>query len=182
MWPVVLFNLVLSLVLCGLLVWRVRRYSRRADEIEASLVAERDAAIADLKAQTDAAVAGFRRGSFVTRKVTGPPVVVDCSDWGRPEASRLELIVDVPDDVDDKTVRKFTRRVVRLIADIDPELRLTYDADRTRAEAGVVRVVLTPRTPVADAGKRIADVIALVNGRLADGLKDAPKFQLCEAA
>jgi hypothetical protein len=56
MWPVLIANLSVSLLFCGLLLRGVRRFSRRADELIKKMDAERDEIIASIRDRTDRAI------------------------------------------------------------------------------------------------------------------------------
>lgn len=56
MWPVLIANLSVSILFCGLLLRGVRRFSRRTDELIKKMDAERDEILASIRERTDRAI------------------------------------------------------------------------------------------------------------------------------
>lgn len=57
--PVLIANLSVSLLFCGLLLREVRRFRRKADEIERRLEVERGEVVAEMVATTDRRIAEY---------------------------------------------------------------------------------------------------------------------------
>jgi hypothetical protein len=81
----------------------------------------------------------------------------------------LELRVSFAEDTAPAKVIEHTNRLIGLLSAADPELGLTWDHRRSRAEDRDVIVALSPRSMVAGAEKRLRDLLAIVEpdvGRL----------------
>ncbi|MBX9627318.1 MAG: hypothetical protein K2X82_26180 [Gemmataceae bacterium] len=117
----------------------------------------------DAAGWTGTSSGGWTSGEFVTRNATREPVSVDCSGWGAGTAdAALELVVTFDAGTPPAAVFEHTKKLVEAAAAAVPDLGLTYDFARSRAEGDDVVVVLTPRRPTADARQRLREVAEVV--------------------
>ena len=100
-------------------------------------------------------------GNFVTPKATREPIIVDCSTWNRDSAVWLELVVSFDADTKPLEVVKHTDALVAAASAAVPDLGLTYDSDRTRAEGDSVVLSLKPRD-AAGAAERLAEAADVI--------------------
>jgi hypothetical protein len=113
---------------------------------------------------------GWTFGRFETDKVTREAITVDCSNWTFEPSVWLEIRVSFDVSTDPTAVEGATTKLVRALDQMAPELRLVYDAGRSRTtEDGDVVVAIVPRTP-ADADARLSQLL----GRVRTALKAEP--------
>lgn len=132
-----------------------------------------------------------------------PAVTVDCSSWPRSEGARsrgtlmsaarhlppavgrwLEIRVQFTADADLRVVEALTVKLIRAAAAAAPELGLTYDPTRSRADGEDVIVALSPTNPTGAEG-RLAEIVRAVEGVLVEqgvGVSGAADVQWCTAA
>ena len=102
-------------------------------------------------------------GTFVVNKITLPPIHIDCSSWGREPTTWLEFTVAFQADADLAKVESATVDFIQAIQAMGPDLKLTYDASRTRVtDQGNVVVALVPQQPDAAQLKTVRDKVLKV--------------------
>jgi hypothetical protein len=139
---------------------------------------------------------GWSRGRLVgVNRPTRPPVEVDCSEWdseipaekwsrGRlvsvtqslplaegefepaPDVHLLVVLQLAPGVVPAK-VFLLAAQLIEAVREADPGLRLSYDFDASRTDAGIVTIALTPATPT-DAEARLQAIAEVVRGVAAE--------------
>lgn len=96
--------------------------------------------------------AGWTFGSFVTHKATSPAVVIDCSGWESEPAAWLEIAVEFAPGTDPAVALAHGGKLVSAIHHRFPELGLTAE-DR----GGVLAL-----TPTRTGGAAVLDEVAAV--------------------
>jgi hypothetical protein len=96
----------------------------------------------------------------------------------------LEIRVQFTADADLRVVEALTVKLIRAAAAAAPELGLTYDPSRSRADGGDVIVALTPTNSTGAEG-RLADIVRAVEGVLVErgvGVPGTAEVQWCPVA
>jgi hypothetical protein len=89
---------------------------------------------------------------------------------GRRQAGWLELIVTFAADVPPTEVWQKINHLLKVLAEAAPDLNLTYDALRSRAENGDVIIAMTPANAVG-AAERLDALSAALRAAAGKGLE-----------
>lgn len=109
---------------------------------------------------------GRSTGRLVSLHKALPAVEVDCSGWAAGATVWLELVVSFDQRTPPARVMEHANQLIAAAARAAPELGLTYDFTRSRAEKGDVVIALTPRN-TTDVERRLKEVAEVFRGETA---------------
>lgn len=109
---------------------------------------------------------GWTTGTFQDRKITGPAIEVDCSEWGK-SAGWLEVVVSFDDTAAPASVFDNTLRLIHTLHEQYRRegIALRYDAARSRTEGE--RVIVALRMGSAMTEERRLRAVAIARQELA---------------